>query len=153
MLNFFAQSYTYTTTTTSTGSSAGLAAFFAIYLIVVLVIAVIAIIAMWKMFEKAGEQGWKAIVPFYNMWILFELSGKPGWWCLFILIPYLGSVIYFVLYCMAMIQLAKNFGKTTTFAVVGLILFNLVGFLILGFGKDKYVGGRYVSPSSTPTAA
>jgi hypothetical protein len=25
--------------------------------------------AMWKIYEKAGQPGWAAIVPFYNLYI------------------------------------------------------------------------------------
>lgn len=27
---------------------------------------ILQVVAYWKIFEKAGEPGWKAIVPFYN---------------------------------------------------------------------------------------
>ena len=39
-----------------------------------LALTVLAIIAMWKMFEKAGEPGWAAIVPFYNIYVLFKIT-------------------------------------------------------------------------------
>lgn len=152
MLNLLAATvdYTYTTTTSSSsGMSSGVLMFI---ILLSLVLAAVAIVAMWKLFEKAGEKGWKSIIPIYNSWILFEISGKPGWWVLFGLIPYLGSIIVLVLYIMAMLQLAKNFGKSTTFAVFGLIIFNIVGFLMLGFGDAKYTGTKYVSGGSAPAA-
>ena len=30
-------------------------------------LVVLVIVALWKIFEKAGEPGWKALIPFYNI--------------------------------------------------------------------------------------
>lgn len=38
-------------------------------------ITVLAIIGMWKLFEKANEPGWAAIIPIYNMWIMAKIAG------------------------------------------------------------------------------
>ena len=35
--------------------------------------SVVAIISWWKLFEKAGEKGWKALVPFYSTYTLFKI--------------------------------------------------------------------------------
>lgn len=156
MLNLLAATYDTTYTTTTTTSSAGgaaLGATMVIFLLIALVFAVVAIVAMWRIFEKAGEKGWKSLIPIYNSWILFELSGKPGWWALVSLVPYVGSFIFLVLYILAMLQLAKNFGKSQSFAIFGLIIFSVVGMLILGFGDAKYTGKKYVTGGTTPAAA
>jgi hypothetical protein len=112
------------------------------FIALLVVVAVVA--ALWKIFEKAGEDGWKALVPVYNSWILFEISGKPGWWALVGLvgiIPILGlfaGLAAYVLYILAMLELGKAFGKSTAFTVVALVIFSFIGLLILGFGNDKY---------------
>ena len=31
-------------------------------------------VATWKLLEKAGEEGWKAIIPFYNEYVISKLS-------------------------------------------------------------------------------
>ncbi len=104
-----------------------------------LILAVVAIVAYWKMFEKAGEAGWKAIVPFYNTYTLFRIAGRNGWGFLLLFIPLVNLVIYI----MVMLDLAKHFGKSTAFGVFGLIIFSIVGFLMLGFGSAKYVGTKH----------
>ena len=43
-----------------------------------LVIWVLLIIAYWKMFTKAGEKGWKSIIPIYNIYVAFTLCWKDG---------------------------------------------------------------------------
>ena len=49
--------------------------------IVSLIIAILTIIGLWKVFEKAGEAGWKAIIPVYNAYILFKIAEKSFWYC------------------------------------------------------------------------
>ena len=91
--------------------------------------------AMWKMFEKAGQPGWAAIVPIYNYVIILRMVGKPEWWVLLFLVPLLNIVIAILVY----LELAKSFGKGAGFAV-GLIFLGIVFFPILGFGDARYVG-------------
>ena len=105
--------------------------------IICLVILVITIIGMWKVFEKAGREGWKAIIPFYNMYVLTEISGQNGWLFLLCLIPGVGALIWSI---MVSIKLAPAFGKDTAFAI-GLILLAPIFYMILGFGSAKYVLG------------
>ena len=45
---------------------------------------VLLIIAQWKIFEKAGEKGWKSLIPIYGQYILFKIAGAKAWfWALF----------------------------------------------------------------------
>jgi uncharacterized membrane protein YoaK (UPF0700 family) len=88
---------------------------------------------MWKVFTKAGEPGWAAIVPIYNFIVLLKIAGKPAWWILLMLIP----VVNFVVLIIMDIAIARNFGKGGGFAA-GLILLAPVFFPILGFGSAKY---------------
>ncbi|MEZ4508200.1 MAG: DUF5684 domain-containing protein [Eubacteriales bacterium] len=45
-------------------------------------LGVLAIVALWKIFEKAGEPGWAAIIPFYNAYVLFKITwGTAGCSC------------------------------------------------------------------------
>lgn len=140
--SYDAYSNSYGTTyngTQSTGGSAFLAISVLIILLFVAVIVVVSIIGMWRVFEKAGQSGWKALVPFYNNWVLYEISGKPGYWSLAAFIPFVGPILSLVLAILAMLQLAKNFGKDTVFAIIWLMLIP-IGLLILGFGNAQYLG-------------
>lgn len=58
-------------------------------LIILLVVGLIAIavctlyvIGLWKLFKKAGKNGWEAIIPFYNIYVLIEISGLNWWYFL-----------------------------------------------------------------------
>lgn len=155
MLNLLAQTtYYYTTTDTTNAAGTGVAAGMLIFIwLLALALVVIHIVALWKIFEKAGEAGWKAIIPFYNIWVLLEVSGKPGWWMLLSFIPFVGSIVFFVLFILAMLELAKRFGKSTLFAVVGLVLFSFIGELILAFGPAQYSGKVFRTFEDKPEVA
>ncbi len=146
MLNALAQTTTYYTSTSdvdAAGATAGLALFSGFFLVLWLVVVVIAVVSMWKIFEKAGVEGWKAIIPVYNGWVLAEIAGKPGWWGIVGLggiIPFIGifaSLAAFVLYVLIAIELAKAFGKDPVYAAL-LILLPIVGMPLLAFSDAKY---------------
>ena len=106
-----------------------------IFIVILIALVVFMIAAMWKVFEKAGEEGWKSIIPFYNCYILLKIVGKPGWWLILFLIPIVNYVFIIWTYNM----LSKSFGKEEGFTV-GLVLLGIVFLPILGFGAAKYLG-------------
>lgn len=107
--------------------------------IIYLAVVVAAVVAMWKMFEKADEEGWKSLIPLYNTYTLFRIAGRNGWGFLLLLVPFVNVVVLLVV----AIDLAKHFGKSAAFGVVGLWLFSIVGYMIIGFGDAKYVGPKH----------
>ena len=46
--------------------------------IISLALTALAIIAYWRIFVKAGEEGWKAIIPFYNAYTALKLFWKTS---------------------------------------------------------------------------
>src|ERR1700742_3677853 len=104
--------------------------------VVGLVIAVIGIAGLWKVLVKAGLPGWGAIIPLYNIYLLLKVAGRPGWWVVLYLIP----IVNIVIHAFVAMDVARNFGKSKVFGIVGLWLFNVIGFLILGFGDARYSG-------------
>ena len=103
--------------------------------IIYLVILVLIVAAWWQIFVKAGEDGWKAIIPIYNIIVLLKIVGREWWWILLMLIPLVG----FIVWILVSLDLAKSFGRGTGFAI-GLILLAPIFSLILGFGSDTYRG-------------
>ena len=136
----------------SASSGAGSAVLF--LFVILLVVAVILIAAMWKTFQKAGKPGWAAIIPIYNGWVLFEIAGQPGWYVLLGLIPFVGWAILLVLEIIAVLEIAKRFGKSGVFGFFLLFLIP-IGWLILGFGDAQYnasAGGGAATPATNPPA-
>lgn len=67
-----------------------------------LALAVLSVIGMWRMFTKAGENEWGAIIPFYNRYLLFKISDMKHWfWAELVLsIVYgvaLGAFVVFII--------------------------------------------------------
>jgi hypothetical protein len=110
---------------------------------VYLVLVVLLIAGWWMIFTKAGEEGWKAIIPIYNVIVLLKIVGREWWWVLLMLIPIVGFVVWIIV----ALDLAKSFGRGTGFAI-GLILLPFIFALILGFGGDTYRG-----PAARPAMA
>ena len=115
-----------------------------------LAFTILMIAAWWKIFSKAGQPGWAAIIPIYNWIVWCKIVGRPWWWILLLLIPFVNFIILIIL----IIDLAKSFGKGAGFGI-GLLLLPFIFFLILGFGSAQYHGpsassGMAVSPPPQP---
>ena len=103
--------------------------------IVWLVVVVLLVASMWKVFTKAGQPGWAAIVPIYNVIVLLQITGKPIWWIVLLLIP----LVNFVILIMIAIALAASFGKRTGYGI-GLAFLPFIFYPMLGFGSARYAG-------------
>lgn len=114
---------------------ATLAAAMGIYFVVILLVAVFAIVCMWKIFSKAGQPGWAAIIPFYNSYVLFDIAWGNGLLFLLLCIPVANFIVMIILY----VKLAQAFGYSAGFAV-GLIFLPVIFLPILAFGNNSYVG-------------
>ena len=107
--------------------------FVAIYLAIVVVI----IAGVWKVFVKAGQPGWAAIIPIYNLIVLLQVAGKPLWWFFLFLIP----IVNLDMLILVSIAVAEKFGKGAGFGV-GLALLGFIFYPILGFGSAQYQGSQ-----------
>ena len=90
---------------------------------------------MWKIFKKAGYEGWECIVPIYNVIIFLRIVGKPWWWLLLMCIP----LVNYVFLVWSHNMLSKSFGKDEAFTV-GLVLLGFIFIPILAFGNATYQG-------------
>lgn len=104
-----------------------------------LALLVLIVASMWKVFTKANEAGWKSLIPLYNTYTLLRIAGRNGWWMLGLFVPLLNIVILVML----ALDLAKHFGKSTVFAIFGLLIFPLIGYPMLAFGEAQYVGPKH----------
>ena len=123
------------TSTSSSGNATGAAVGGGIGGIVWLAVVVVMIVGMWKLFAKAGQPGWAAIVPLYNYIVLFRITGKSAWWILGMMVPLLNIYVGIRL----VFNLASVFGRGIGFGFGLLFLFPIF-VLILAFGDSVYVG-------------
>ena len=121
---------------------------------------ILRVIADWKIFTKAGEPGWKSLIPVYNLYVEYDIcwnglmgllyaallialnlinySTAPNW---VIVVALVLAICALALNIKQSFALARSFGKSTGFAVC-LVLFGPICRLILGFGKARYIGRR-----------
>ena len=100
---------------------------------IAIIVAVIA--GWWKIFTKAGEAGWKSIIPVYNFIVILKIVGRDWWWVILMLIP----IVNFIILIIVALDLAKSFGRGTGFGI-GLAFLSFIFAPILGFGSDTYKG-------------
>jgi|HubBroStandDraft_6_1064221.scaffolds.fasta_scaffold106439_2 hypothetical protein len=104
------------------------------FMIALLAFVVVVVVGCWKMFEKAGEPGWAAIIPIFNIIVLLKIAGRPVWWVVLYFIPLVNIVATIVV----AIDIAKAFGQSAMFGFFLNFLFGGIGYLILGFGNYQY---------------
>jgi len=121
----------------TTGGGGLLVAMGMLMFIVPMIIALITIVGMWKVFTKAGQPGWAAIIPIYNVYVLVaEIAERDMVWVLLsIFIPF--AII------VPMIDVAEAFGKGTGYGI-GLFLLGFIFFPLLGFSDARYRGATGV---------
>ena len=126
------------------------------YLIFAFVWWILQIIANWNIFTKAGEAGWKSLIPIYGDYVSYKIAWQTSYfWLNFILgilLSYVSNanlnesmflslivILLTVINIMYCVKLARAFGRGIGFAI-GLILLQPIFLLILGFGSDQYYG-------------
>ena len=129
---------------------AALGVVFAIVALIMLSLGILTLAAAWKVFVKAGHEGWEALLPYHNLVVGLEIAGRPRIWSLFAafgallaIVPFIGPLIWFfggiALAVVVAIDFAKSFGKDTGFGV-GIALLPFVFLPILAFGDARYLG-------------
>ena len=106
------------------------------------ILMIVGIVGLWKMFEKAGEMGWPAIIPFYNMYKLCEITmGNPFYWVrLFVvIIPVVGWIAAAYFWYQICQAIARAYGKTPGWAW-GYFFLTPIFYAITGFDDSSYYG-------------
>ena len=94
-------------------------------------------VAMWMLFKKAGEEGWKGLIPFYNEYIYCKLANciKLFWADLILsIVLYSGAAFIFVTGMIAsfgsLLGYHGDFGYTL-YNILGATMFTLVPFVFI----------------------
>ena len=94
-------------------------------------------ISLYKVFEKVGEAGWKALVPGYQFVVWAKIIGRPAWWAALLLIPIV-NIFIFVGMCVDMV---RSFGKYELRDSALAVIYAPISFFLIGQNKDdKYLG-------------
>lgn len=122
-----------------------------------IIIWIASVAAMWMIFEKAGERGWKSLIPVYNLYIMYKICWNTNvFWVVLVLEilsniwkkndggSFLVSILAFIVGALLLIiqifyclKLSRAFGFGAAFAV-GLYFLHTIFILILGFGNCRY---------------
>ena len=130
-----------------TGLMAGLGAFLIVIVLLLIAYCVFAIIGNWKLYVKAGQPGWKAIIPFYNTYTLVEMVGLNWYWFLLAIAPtiisvlgidalsFVGSIASIFANVMICYNMSKKIHKDTGWIVLA-VIFNGIVVPIAGYSKN-----------------
>lgn len=106
-----------------------------------LIIYIILVAGMWKMFEKAGIDGWKAIIPIYNIYVEIVYVAKKEWW--YIILYFIPIVQLFAIVKIHM-EIAKNFRISSPFLFsLRMTFLSFIFYPILGFGNYQFIDDDY----------
>ncbi|MFO8088107.1 MAG: DUF5684 domain-containing protein [Bacteroidales bacterium] len=103
------------------------------YIIIAFVFLVASLAGLWKMFEKAGEPGWKVLIPFYNFYVWLKIIHKPLWWYIFLLIPFINVFTIMLM----VVEFLKNFHKFGLGQQALAVLFPYLYLPYLGFSSKE----------------
>lgn len=138
---------------------------------ILIVIAVMAIgfllwlfikICQWIVFQKAGQAGWKSLIPIYDTFVLLRIIQRPQWWGYLIvgmsilqviitmltndntnetstltLLSNVVTVVVFIYSVRITNGLSRSFGHGLGFTL-GLLFFPYIFYPILAFGSSTY---------------
>lgn len=104
---------------------------------VISLLCVLFVAVGWRLLAKAGEHGWKALIPVYNIYEVFRITTGRGLLCLFLFIPFrafrtIGLIIL-------AISTGMSFRKGFMFKL-GLMFFPVIFYPMLAFSDDRYYG-------------
>ncbi len=129
--------------------------------IVALIWYILLACGMWQMFAKAGEAGWKALIPIYNFYIMFKIAWKGNMFWIWVLCTFLGGFFAGMATNSIMYALANAFNLVSYIILIvlwynvsiayghglgyflGLWFLQPIFLMIIGFGSSRFVGNRY----------
>ncbi len=118
---------------------------------------VLCLVAHWRVFTKAGEAGWKALIPVYNEYVQYRIcwSTKVFWLSLllavaasailntsessFAVVGMACNIVYGLIVLITKIKLARSFGHGVLFGL-GLLAATPIFTILLGLDSSRYQG-------------
>lgn len=122
-----------------------LGGFITMVLAVLLVLWVLLVIARWKMFTKAGEKGWKALIPMYADYTLFKLVWNTKSFWIFVALGIVSSLVSSITGQLVMVDGQMTYVSNSNFlldiisfvASTGLVIYSVLVAIktALAYGK------------------
>ncbi len=109
--------------------------------LIALVLFILPSIGTYLLFKKAGQPGWKALVPAYNTYVMLQISKRPVYWFFLQFVPVMGWFITFGI----LIEFIKVFGKFKFYQHALTVFTAGLYFIYVGLDpKTKYVSSEAV---------
>ena len=126
--------------------------------IILLVIYIILVISEMRIFKKAGEKSYKALIPFYNVYLSHKIVGMHHIWFVIEMILWVGEVVTAIVKLNHTVELSFSiitlvftavseiihatkmcncFGKGKGYKI-GIVFLPEVFLPIIAFGKSEY---------------
>jgi signal peptidase I len=113
-----------------------------IYFIVFVIFFALSAVGIYRLFEKAGVEGWKSLIPFYNFYIWLQIIKKPLWWYIFLMIPFINVFVIMLM----VVELVKCYGKFGLAEQAASVIFPFAYLPWLGWQANAV----YVDPDNRP---
>lgn len=130
----------------------------AVCVIVAVALVALFIVAEWRILTKAGEKGWKSLIPFYNIFVSHHIVGMSHAWFIAEVITWIAEAVFEIVKMphtvvlvfgiitgvftvvselVHIIKICNCFGKGTGFKI-GMVLIPDLFLMIIAFGKSEY---------------
>lgn len=106
-------------------------------------------VGMFGMFKKAGIDGWKAFIPFYNTWCMVDKMKLRKYWFFFQFIPIAGQFITIWI----TIKFVEHFGRFGVGHHALTVFLPFIYFPYLGFSKKERYARELVVRNYKKSAA
>ncbi len=106
-------------------------------------------VGMFGMFKKAGIEGWKAFIPFYNTWCMVNKMNLKKYWFFLQLVPVAGQFITIWI----LIKFTEHFGRFGVGHHALTVFLPFIYFPYLGFSANERYAGELVVNNYKKTAA
>ena len=94
------------------------------------------IVANWKLFTKAGVEGWKAIIPYYNTYVMCQIAGTNIIWFILSFVPCI-NILASVWITM---DFLKSYEASTGLCILGIFFPYIVVPIVAFSPKYQYIG-------------
>ena len=107
----------------------------AVFDLISIAIRILMIIGLWLMFDKAGDNGWGSIIPFYRGYLMFKIAGIKNWFWAHLaagtvyVICFTVSMFYFLVYFIAVTFGANDMDDSVTAFMAGMLVIGFIAWL------------------------
>ena len=74
-------------------NSSAMSGFMTAYGIFAIALLIVMIVAMWRIFTKAGEAGWKCLIPIYSSYKLYDIGWEGSYFWAPLVVSFIGGIV------------------------------------------------------------